>query len=87
MWVLSIRKYIAVAPGRKGIVMTDIELQILITLHLLTAEQKKVALLSALLSLKSNQTPPPVLAIPEAAMRVKSFAALHPLIINSRVNP
>ena len=53
--MLSIRKYIAVAPGRKGIVMTDIELQILITLHLLTAEQKKVALLSALLSVLATE--------------------------------
>ena len=48
--ILELRKYIALAPGRKGITMSDIDAQILELFHQLTPEQKKVAALAVILS-------------------------------------
>lgn len=48
--ILDPRKYIALAPGRKGITMSDIDAQILELFHQLTPEQKKVAALVVILS-------------------------------------
>jgi len=50
MLYFRVRKYIALAPGRKGAAMSNIEVQILELFHQLTPEQKAVSLLSAILS-------------------------------------
>ncbi len=48
--ILKMRKYIALAPGQKGIIMLDTEAQILELFRLLSPEQQKVTVLSAILS-------------------------------------
>ena len=48
--IIYLRKYIAVAPGRKGITMLDTEAQILELFRLLSSEQQRITVLSAILS-------------------------------------
>lgn len=48
--IVKLRKYIALAPGRKGITMPDTVAQILELFRQLNPEQKKVVLLSAIFS-------------------------------------
>lgn len=53
--ILKMRKYIALAPGRKGITMSDTEAEILKVFRQLNPDRKKIVLISAILSALASE--------------------------------